>query len=296
MFFLCGRIFLPYGMERFGISKMKKNNTLALTEAGVMISLSAVLSLLKLIELPYGGSVTFASMLPIIIYSYRHGIKYGLGAGLAASAIQLLLGLKYFSYFTTWYSIVSLAVFDYIIAFSAFGIGSAFKKRLPQSHAIPLAALIASVIRYICHFITGATIWAGLSIPTEAAIIYSLGYNATYMIPETIVLCTVAAYLTSAIDFSQKTPARRTYESSKVDYAPLMKILASLIMVFAIIFDTEKVFGLLQDADSGEFIITNLALVNWSAIVIVTAVSVIAATLLLLGARGVFTKKRDSRN
>ena len=271
---------------------MKKNNTLALTEAGIMISLSAVLSLLKLLELPYGGSVTFASMLPIIIFSYRHGTRYGLGAGLAASAIQLLLGLKHFSYFTTWYSIVALAVFDYIVAFSAFGIGGIFKKRLRQTHAIPLAALVASVIRYACHFISGATIWAGLSIPTEAAIIYSIGYNATYMIPETIVLVTAAAYLTSAIDFSQKTPARKVQEGSRVDGAPMMKILASLLVVFAIIFDTVKIFGELQDGNSGEFIISNLASVNWLPIGIVTLLSAIGATLLYLGASGFFSKKQ----
>ena len=270
---------------------MKKINTLALTEAGIMISLSAVLSLLKLLELPYGGSVTFASMLPIIIFSYRHGARYGLGAGLAASAIQLLLGLKHFSYFTTWYSILALAVFDYVVAFSAFGLGSIFKKRLSQSRAIPLAALVASFIRYACHFISGATIWAGLSIPTEAAIVYTLGYNATYMIPETIVLVAAAAYITSAIDFSQKTPARKIQDTVRADSAPLMKILASLIVAFAIIFDTVKIFGELQDGESGEFVMSGLGSVNWLAVGIVTFSSAVCATLLYLGARGVFRRK-----
>ena len=57
-----------------------KKHTLALCEAGVMIALSTVLAMLKLIDMPYGGSVTFAQMLPILIYAYRYGAKYGMRA------------------------------------------------------------------------------------------------------------------------------------------------------------------------------------------------------------------------
>ena len=62
-----------------------KKQTLAICEAGIMIALSTVLAMLKLIDMPYGGSVTFAQMLPILIYAYRHGAKYGMGAALTAS-------------------------------------------------------------------------------------------------------------------------------------------------------------------------------------------------------------------
>ena len=81
-----------------------KKNTLAICEAGIMIALSTVLAMLKLIDMPYGGSVTFAQMLPILIYAYRHGPRYGMGAALVASLIQLLLGLENFSYLplVTW--------------------------------------------------------------------------------------------------------------------------------------------------------------------------------------------------
>ena len=58
-----------------------------------MIAIATVLSIIKLVSLPYGGSVTIASMLPIIIISYRHGVKWGLLSGLAYGAIQQLLDL-----------------------------------------------------------------------------------------------------------------------------------------------------------------------------------------------------------
>ena len=73
-----------------------KKNSLALCEAGIMIALSTVLAMLKLIDMPYGGSVTFAQMLPILIFAYRHGPRYGMGAALTASVIQLLLGMEIF--------------------------------------------------------------------------------------------------------------------------------------------------------------------------------------------------------
>lgn len=68
--------------------------TQILTESAIMIALATVLSLLKIWEAPYGGSVTVVSMAPIIILSMRRGVKTGLMAGFAHSIIQLLLGLN----------------------------------------------------------------------------------------------------------------------------------------------------------------------------------------------------------
>ena len=250
-----------------------------------MVALSAVLSLFKLLEMPYGGSVTFASMLPIIVYSYRHGARWGISAALASSLVQLLLGLKNFSYFTTWQSIVVLALLDYVVAFAVFGIAPLFRKKLSYGAAIFASALVPSVIRYACHVISGATIWSGLSIPTEAALVYSLGYNATYMIPETIVLTLAAVYLASAVDFTKSIPTRAKSEKNQT-YIP--KTIGALVLIGAVIFDTVKIFEVVQDAETGEFILTNLGSVNWLAVTIVTAVAVV-----IFVALNVFAAKRS---
>ena len=78
---------------------MKRINVRALTECSVMIALSVVLGFIKVADMPYGGSVTPASMLPVLILAYRHGTKWGIGSALVASLLQALLGLKNFSYF-----------------------------------------------------------------------------------------------------------------------------------------------------------------------------------------------------
>ena len=82
--------------------KTKKNYVRILSESAVMVALATILSLLKLVEMPYGGSVTLASALPIGLISYRHGLKAGLASAVVYGAIQQLLGLSNLSYLTTW--------------------------------------------------------------------------------------------------------------------------------------------------------------------------------------------------
>ena len=262
-----------------------------LTECAILIALSTVLSVFKLFEMPYGGSITLASSVPLIVLAYRHGTRYALPSALCASLIQALLGLKNFSYFTTWQSIVALLVFDYVIAFAVFGLSGIFKKVLKsQNLAMVTGALFASVIRYACHVISGATVWAGLSIPTEAALLYSLSYNATYMIPETIILLLTTAYLGSALDFRREVPQRM--KSEKLDSVSVYSLIAAgLCMLAALITDTILVFSRLQNNDSGEFMITALRDVDWLLFGIVTAIGV-ALSLGFVSLVAYRTKKR----
>lgn len=258
-----------------------KKNTLALCEAGIMIALSTVLAMLKLIDMPYGGSVTFAQMLPILIFAYRHGPKLGMGAALTASVIQLLLGLENFSYLplVTWYSIVVLALLDYIVAYSVFGAVGFLRGKMDYRTAMTVGAVGASVVRYLCHVISGFTAWAAFEIPSGAVLAYSVGYNATYMIPETIVLAAATYYICSAIDFSKDTPVRAKRVSGDGNIA-LMKLLSGLAVFAAIIVDTVLVFSEIQDAETGDFILSGLANVDWISFAVVTVVCLGAAVIL----------------
>ncbi len=260
----------------------QKNSVRILTECSIMIALSAVLSILKLFEMPYGGSITLASMLPIAVIAHRYGPKYGAGTALVASVIQLLLGLKNFSYFTSPESLIALGVFDYILAFGVFGLVGIFKGKIKnQSVAAVVGVFFASLLRYLCHVISGATVWAGLSIPTEAATLYSLSYNATYMIPETIILILTTAYLTAALDFTKPEIVRLKKEELDRVSAYLYAG-AGLSVLVALIVDTVLVFSALQNAESGEFMIMGLRDVDWMLVIIITAISLIAAAILLL--------------
>ena len=115
-----------------------------LVESAIMIALATVLSVFKLAELPYGGSITLASMLPIAVLAYRHGTLRGLGAGLVYGVIQQLLGLKNLSYFTTPQSIVAIILLDYAVAFAVIGLAGIFRRLVRrQSAAMLLGTLLA---------------------------------------------------------------------------------------------------------------------------------------------------------
>lgn len=270
---------------------MRNNKILILTESAVMIALATVLSIVKIIDMPYGGSVTPAAMLPIAVIAYRHGMKYGMGAALVASLIQLLLGLENFSYVTGWVSYVALAVFDYVIAYLGFGLAGVFKKIITsQALAITAGVSISNLIRYICHVIAGATVWAGLPIPDGAALVYSLSYNATYMVPETIIMALVALYLGSVVDFRVKVPTRMQKE--KLDKTAFSCYTAAgIVALGGLVADTAIIFSKLQDAESGEFTLAGLASVNWVAFAIVTASCALAFAAIVLSVKFINKKK-----
>ena len=253
----------------------------ALVESAMMVALATVLSIFKIIDMPYGGSVTIASMLPMIILAYRQGVVWGLGSGLVYAAIQQLLGLSTLSYVTGWQSVLAVIMLDYIVAFAVVGFGGIFRKLArTQRSALMAGAGLVSLLRYVCHVIAGATVWVGLSIPNEAALIYSIGYNATYMLPEAIILIAVAYYLGGAIDFSKATPVRMVSTANSKKYASLY-LLAGLSFLLGLIVDVWLIAPCLQDEETGEFIFKGLQNVEWIAVAVVTVLTVILGSVII---------------
>ena len=171
-----------------------------LAECGIMLALAVIFNELTPIKLPFGGSVTFFSQLPIVIISYRHGLKWGLFTGFAMGVIEMLFGLANFSYVTGIAAYLILIFADYIIAFSALGLGGVFRDTI-KNQALSLAAggALVSVIRFVCHFISGVTIWGGYAEDTPVAI-YSLTYNGSYMLPELLITVVGALVVGSLLD------------------------------------------------------------------------------------------------
>ena len=261
---------------------MKLSRTRILVECAVLLAFATALSLFKIVDLPYGGSVTVASMLPVVIIAYRHGLGYGLVSGAIYGVIQQLLGLKTLSYVTTWQSILAVILLDYVAAFMVIGLAGIFRKPVKnQAAAMTFGALFVCVLRYACHVISGATVWAGLSIPTAGALVYSFAYNATYMVPETIVLAVAAYYIGSSLDFRTEQPVRIVRQSAGMKSA-LLAIGAGLLLTAAAIFDVAAVFRELQNGETGDWYIEGLALVNWPLVAVISAVGVLGAIVLFI--------------
>ena len=66
--------------------------TRIMVECALMIALGTILANIKIYELPNGGSITLFSMVPFILVSFRHGVKWGLFTGFVNGCLQMLLG------------------------------------------------------------------------------------------------------------------------------------------------------------------------------------------------------------
>jgi thiamine transporter len=277
---------LPIYLRQFFILKgvfymqRKRNAKLrALSESALMIALATALGFIKIIDMPYGGAVTIASMLPLALISYRHGLKTGLFAAAVYGGIQQILGLAMLSWATSWQSVVAIVLLDYIVAFTVIGLAGIFRKGVKnQTAAITLGCFTVSLLRYFCHVISGATVWAGLSIPTQAALAFSFAYNATYMLPETIILPVCAVYVASNIDFRFEQPSRMRAQT--VGGTAWISPTAGLVGLIAVITDTVLVFNHIQD-ENGNFVIESLKNVNWTLVIAITAVAAIVIAALL---------------
>ena len=175
---------------------MKKTSIKILVECAVMIALATVLSIVKVYEAPLGGSVTLFSMIPIILISFRHDIKWALGSAFVYSVLQLLLGLGSVAYVPTAAGIVLCVLFDYTIAFTALGLAGICKKiKADILVQVIVGTLFVCILRYISHVVSGAVVWYEITklggwnelVAKVSMWPYSLIYNAQYMVPETII-------------------------------------------------------------------------------------------------------------
>ena len=170
--------------------------TKKLTASAVMIALAAVLSLVsKMIPAPWlqGGSVTLASMVPIISAGILFGTKWGLCASFCYALIQMMFGFYPPPTQTAIYFIL-VVLLDYIFAFGVLGLSGMFYSAFGKKYfAIPLSAFIVTVLRYICHILSGILIWGVYAGEGQSVFMYSLVYNGTYMVPEIIISTIVTA-------------------------------------------------------------------------------------------------------
>ncbi len=263
---------------------MTQKSVYRLTESAVLLAIASVLSVIKLVDMPYGGSVTLMSMLPLIVIAYRYGTRFGLVAATAYSLIQLLLGLDNLTYATSFGAAVVIIVFDYLVAFLVLGLGGIFRKAVPhQGLALSLGAVVTGVLRYLCHVISGCTVWYGLSLPTSESLWYSLGYNL-YMVPEIVILVVGSLYLSRILNFGVQNIARsKATETLSVGAAVLSGLGASAAVVAAV-WDVVIITPYLQTPDAAVFF-GGLQYVPWAQDGIVTAVGVALCILFTALAR-----------
>lgn len=195
--------------EKGNFDTMKNEKLRRLVTCALLLAVSAVLSIFpKFKFLANGGSITFCSMLPIIVASYMYGIRAGLLTGFAFSLIQLITGFSGSGLGPVAFVVELL--FDYVVAFTVLGLGGMFRKWENERSALAAGAFTVTFLRFLSHLISGIVVWGeyaewffeslstfGESIMSRFSggalvFLYSAIYNGSYMIPE-IIITTVAA-------------------------------------------------------------------------------------------------------
>lgn len=140
------------------------------------IGLSFVLSYITIWKMPNGGSITPASMLPIMIFAYIYGTPKGIIVGIAYGLLQMIQD--------PWLVNFWQVMLDYIVAFGALSLAGLFRKNI-----IP-GIICGCMGRFVSAFLAGVIFWGSYAPEGVSPVVYSLGYQATYIIPE-MILCIV---------------------------------------------------------------------------------------------------------
>lgn len=160
--------------------KKKTFDVKMLTEGGMMIALSLILSYIKIYTLPNGGSITAGSMIPLMIYALRWGVGPGIAVGATYGLLDFIL--KPYFYHPLQF------ILDYPLAFGLLGLaGIGLSKDKSNGYAkLSIGICLGIIGRAISHTLSGVIFfyeYAGDQNPW----IYSIGYNMTYLIPELII-------------------------------------------------------------------------------------------------------------
>ncbi len=166
--------------------KSLKKELKVLTSAGVMIALAQILSYIIVFEMPNGGTITAASMAPIIVFALMYGAKNGIAAGLVYGTLQFILGPK-------WSFHPVSILFDYVVAFGMLGVAGFFS--IKKSGQVLLGTALAVFGRFVCSVISGVVVFASYAPEGQYPLIYSITYNASYLIPEMILTAVVVVIL-----------------------------------------------------------------------------------------------------
>ena len=205
--------------------------TKRLTESAMLLAMAIVLEVVSkafIPEMPFGGQVTLVSMLPVVLISYRHGVKWGLVSGFCYALIEMALGAKtvaaafqpgYFGDEALILNAIIMCALDYVLAFTLLGLGGIFRNKINNPGvSLMCGSLVALGARYLAHILSGYILFSGWAewfftqdgfpawganlvaslSPSLLGWVYSIVYNGMYMVPE-MILTAIASLLIAKV-------------------------------------------------------------------------------------------------
>ncbi len=185
--------------------------TAILVEAALMVALAFVLSMLKLFTMPMGGTVTPFSILPLLLFSFRHGGKWGMAVALGYSFLQAMQGLGDIMLVPTLWGMALCVLLDYVFPYVFMGLAGPLAHKFTSFKVgVVVSVLATGLVRLASSFLSGIILWGAYAPEGTPVWLYSLLYNASWSMPDTalalvafLVLCRVRIlHLTPEKQFS----------------------------------------------------------------------------------------------
>ncbi|MCH5351220.1 MAG: energy-coupled thiamine transporter ThiT [Clostridiales bacterium] len=183
-------------------------DTRTVTFAAICVAMSFALSYVRIFKMPMGGSITFASMLPLMLFAFMFGSRKGILVGLIYGILQAVQD--------PWIIHPAQFVLDYAVAFASIGLTGCIRdfgaiKNMRGQFA--LGAVIACAFRFVSHYFAGVFAFgmygAGYASDYGMPLLaneyfYSLVYQSMYIIPELIIVIAVGMILMSSKTFRKQ--------------------------------------------------------------------------------------------
>ena len=209
----------------------KQNKTKRLTESAMLLTVAIVLELVSKMFIPeqtFGGQITIVSMLPVVLVSYRYGLKWGFVTSFTYALLEMAIGMKtvssaflpgFFGDDAMILNAIIMCLLDYVVAFSVLGLGGIFRNRIKKPGVSLLCgSLVALGARFLTHILSGYILFAtwaeyyftqegfpawGAQLvetlsPAGLGWVYSIVYNGMYMMPE-LIFTAIASLLIARI-------------------------------------------------------------------------------------------------
>ena len=161
---------------------MRNKNVKYLVLCAILIALSIGLNQIKLLHLPFGGSITLLSMLAATLAGYFCGPKWGLISGLALGLLNLAFG---------GYVVHPIQlILDYILAFTALGLSGFFSE---TKNGLYIGYAVSVVTRFFCSFLSGFIFFGEYAPEGMNPALYSFAYNGISIGAEGVITLIILA-------------------------------------------------------------------------------------------------------
>jgi thiamine transporter len=178
-------------------------DTRVLAEAALAVALAFVLGLIKVFQMPFGGSISL-DMVPLILLALRQGPFVGIVAGAAYGFLDLAI--------EPFIVHPVQVLFDYPLAFGVLGLAGFFA---PTVRGATLGTTVAVLARFLCHFISGVVYFTSYAPEGWNPYLYSAAYNAAYLVPSLAVALIAVVVLLRALEGAQPSARQVRYRRAK---------------------------------------------------------------------------------